>query len=68
MAKDRGWRRTDMRGCYPPNQPGGCQRLDLVVYNRIRNGNLETGHEHPPGESVPCGARVELKPGEGRKA
>lgn len=66
-ARDAEWHRTDMRGCKPPEQPGGCRRLDLVVYSRIRNGRLQTGHEHAPGEVVPCGARVELKPGEGRR-
>lgn len=58
-----------MRGCsHPPGAPGKCQRVDLIVYNRVRNGKLETGHEWPPGETVLCGVRVELKPGEGRKA
>lgn len=49
------WRLTTMRGCGP-----GCVRMDLPVYSRTLDGRLKVGHEHHPGDVVPCGAKVEL--------
>jgi hypothetical protein len=49
------WQLTTMRGCGP-----NCRRMDLPVYSRIKGGRLYVGHEHHPGEVVPCGSKVEL--------
>lgn len=49
------WRLSTMRGCGP-----NCRRMDLLVYVRMRDGRLYVGHEHHPGEVVPCGSKVEL--------
>ena len=50
------WRRTTMRGCGP-----ACVRMDLLVYTRRKDGRDYWGHEHHPGELVPCGSKAELR-------
>jgi hypothetical protein len=55
-AKKADWKRTTMRGCGP-----NCRRMDLLVYSREKDGRLQVGHEHHPGEIVPCGSKVELR-------
>jgi hypothetical protein len=51
------WRLTTMRGCGP-----SCVRRDLPVYTRrhLQYGD-QWGHEHHPGDLVPCGTKVVLR-------